>query len=177
MIFLGIISESSVAQISHTESTPDWQKEVYKTLRKDKASYVFKDSIAMYTFNFKIEIIKSKGNKTRIGKFIVSDTLLYQLFPSYKELYAIDYSSLLKGRNKINLVVPILVYNVSPTGQNKYQKQDKQYLVNIETAMDIARNSLISLMSKNKFEDIILLNPVVIKILNLKDKEPVLLKN
>lgn len=147
---------------------PDWQRKVNKILIKEKSSYVLKDSIAIYTYNFKLKILRSKKGMSRVEQVLVTDTLLYKLFPNYKELYAINYSSLLGIRNEVNLVIPVLVYSVSPTGKSKYLKQDSQPLVSIESAMAISQQSLISLMPKDIYEDVVLMKPVVIKILNLE---------
>ncbi|MCZ4245542.1 hypothetical protein [Pedobacter punctiformis] len=168
IVFLGIVPMLSVAQASRTETIPDWQKKVYKILMRDKSSTVLEDSIAMYSFNFRLKIVKSKENKIKVDQLLVSDSLLYKIFPTYKELYNIDYSSLLKTRKKLNLVIPILISNTSPTGKSKYERQSEQPLVSVESAMDIAQNSLTSIITKNEFEDILLLNPVVIKIVNIR---------
>lgn len=121
----------------------------------------------MYAFNFKLKIVKSKNGGTRVRQLYVSDTLLHELFPDYKKLYDIDFSSLLKQRHAVNLVIPILVYNVSPTGQSEYHRQDGQPLVSINAAMEISERSLEALVPEKPFEEVVLLEPVVIKIMNL----------
>jgi hypothetical protein len=168
MIFLGIGDMCSFAQDSSSKLIPEWDKKVNKVLNKQISVNLFKDSIAMYTYNLKLKIVKSKNGISKVKHILASDTLLYRIFPNYKELYIIDYSSLLSGRNEVNLVIPVLVYSLSPTGKSKYQKQDSQPLVSIQSAMEINQTSLISLLPKDMFEDIVLMRPVVITIFNIQ---------
>lgn len=165
---LGIFPMVSIAQTQQSEIVPDWQKKVYKTLMRDKSREILEDSVALYSFTFKLKIIKSKENKVEVDQLILSDSLMYKLFPNYKGLYNIDYSSLLKTREKLNIIIPILISNTSPSAKRRYETRGEP-LMSIESALDIAQSSLTSMISKDKIsDDILLLNPVVIKILNIK---------
>ena len=158
----------SFGQASQLGRVPDWQKKVYRVLiKEEKSSYVLKDSIAMYAFNFKLKIVKSKGHGTTLKHLFVSDTLMHKLFPNYKEFYNIDFSALLRKRKEVNVVIPILVYSVSPSGRSRYPRHDGDPLLSIESAMEISEKSLVSIAPKNSFEEVVLLEPVVIKIINL----------
>ncbi|WP_131537307.1 hypothetical protein [Pedobacter nototheniae] len=168
VFLLGLFPIISIAQTQQSETIPDWQKKVYKILMRDKSREVLEDSVALYSFTFKLKIIKSKENKIKVDQLIVSDSLMYKLFPSYKDLYSIDYSSLLKTRKKLNIIIPILISNTSPSAKRRYETRGEP-LMSIESALDIAQSSLTSMIPKNKkSNEILLLNPVVIKILNLK---------
>lgn len=169
VLFIGISPMTSLGQGLQREQITRWHKEINKILLKEKSSYVFKDSIAMYAFDFKLKIVKTKDNGGKLKQLFVSDSLLYELFPNYQAFYNVDFSALLRKRNEVNVVIPILVYSVSPTGQSRYQRQDGQPLVSVESAMEITEKSFTSILSKNNFEEVVLLTPVVIKIINLVD--------
>lgn len=172
--FLGMGNMCSFGQATQTDPIPNWQRAVNKVLFKEKSSYVFKDSIAMYTYNFKLKITKSKDDKSMVRQLLVSDSLLHDLFPNYKEFYSINFNSLLGKRREVNLVIPVLVFNLSPTGQSYYKRQDGQPLVSITYVMETMQRLLVSLVPNNNFEDEVLLEPVVIQILNLRGKEAIL---
>lgn len=176
IMITSVVSRDTFGQTLKPNTAFDWQKKVNKIFTKEKSRFLFKDSIAIYTYNFKLKIVRSKEDTTKVINILASDTLLYELYPNYKDLYTINYSPLLGTRNEVNLVIPILVYSISPTGASKYQKQDGESVVSIESALEINQKILFSLLPKSGFEEVVLFKPVIIKILNINDKEPVLLK-
>jgi len=40
-----------------------------------------------------------------------NDSLTFKIFPDYKQLYTVDYSLFMRGRNHIRLIIPILIYD------------------------------------------------------------------
>jgi len=150
-----------------------------------------KDSIALYAINFRIDILKKPGGKIQVTNVSANDSLAYKLFPYYKKLYAIDYSTVIGNRKKVSLIIPILISNVSATAKKEYVKADGSNLVEMNAAVNAAfamystikydnqKEANISLYerlykSKNYKEeqdfnpDKVFLTPYVIKIVNIQ---------
>lgn len=174
VIILGLFPLFSSAQ--QTSSVPDWERKINKVLANDKSHAVIKDSVALYTFNVKLEIVKNKNGKTATSGMIASDDLFYKVFPNYKELNNIDYSSLLSIRKKVTLVIPVIIYNTSATGTSQYNRQDKTALISLETAANTTAKAFSFMNNTSPSQDYIFVNPRLIHVINKNDKEPTISK-
>ena len=145
--------------------------------------------MAIYALNFELSI--SKSNKgTIVTKIAANDSLAFSIFPSYKKLSSIDFSSLMGTRSKVRVVVPILIYGSSP---EKMLHQDKHGnpLIDLNAAVNAAyalyrpykynnlkdaKELLGHIMwrdsgneeSKSSYWDVITLNPLIRVIYNIK---------
>ncbi|MBB5637560.1 putative transcriptional regulator [Pedobacter cryoconitis] len=173
------------------EQNTAYLKTVDSIFNKGFKSSELKDSIALYAFNFNIDLVKNNNGKTEIKQISVNDNLAYRLFPSYIRLNSVNFSSLMSNRKKLRLVVPILISNNSETAVKKYKKDDGNSLIDMQAALNIAyslysdipynnlKDANISLEHRiyrakkdNNTEriskDIVYLNPYVIRILNIR---------
>lgn len=107
---------------------------IYKILSNEGIH--LKDSLAIYALNFEIDISK-KEKITVVTNITANDSLAFKLFPSYKSFYNLDFSSLMIGRNKIKLVVPILIYEGSPE-KITYRDKDGNPLISFNAAVNAA---------------------------------------
>lgn len=158
---------------------------IYKLLSNE--SVTVKDSLAIYALNFQLSISKNKKGAI-LTNISANDSLAFSLFPSYKKLSAIDFSSLLVSKNKIDLIIPILIHGSSPE-KKIYQDQEGNPLISLNAAVNAAfalyrpfkynnmKESGLSLghiqyknsksRSKSSWEAITL-EPIVIEIYNMK---------
>jgi len=169
ILIAGLIPVLSNAQKS--SSIPEWERKIHKVLRNDKSQSALKDSLALYSFNLKLNITKNETGKARIKQITVNDNLFYKIFPEYKDFYSINYRALMKNRKKVNLIIPVIIYNTSPTAISKYNRQGNVALINIETAANILSKSF-SFIKEDKSQEYIFIDPRVIHVINQKDKEP-----
>ncbi|MBB6498975.1 hypothetical protein [Pedobacter cryoconitis] len=150
---------------------PLWKKSVDSIFMKSsEPEKVLKDSVALYSFCLNLEIIKDqKRNKSKVVRLSVNDSIVYRLFPAYKKLYAINYTSLLRNQKKVNLVIPIIISNTSPKAARKYNRQG-DLLIDIESTETNFQRSFSSIVPKNKgwLEDGVILPPYIIRILNIQ---------
>lgn len=173
------------------EQKISYMKTVDSIFNKGFKSSELKDSIALYAFNFSINLVKNNKGKTEIKQISVNDDLAYKLFPSYTRLNSVNFSSLMSNRKKLRIVVPILISNNSETAVKKYKKDDGSSLIDIQAALNIAY-SLYSDIPYNNLKDanipleqriykakkdnntqrvsndIVYLNPYVMQIVNIK---------
>ncbi|MFC1225580.1 hypothetical protein ACFE6N_17355 [Pedobacter sp. BG31] len=177
VIILGLTPLFSNAQ--KTSSIPDWERKIHKVLANDKSHAVIKDSIALYCFNVKLEIVKNKTGKPEIGRMVASDNLFYKIFPNYNELKTIDYRTLLGVKRQATLVIPVIIYNTSKTASSKYNRQGEVALISLETAANTTARafSFIDNASGSGSQNYVFANPRVIHVINKNDKEPITSKN
>ena len=104
-----------------------------------------KDSLIIYSLNFTLKFEK-RGNKLLASKVIANDSLAYVLFPNYKKLSNIDFSSILGTNTKSDVMIPILIYGSSPE-KIKYKDEHGQPLINFNAAV----NSALALISDKEY--------------------------
>jgi hypothetical protein len=113
-------------------------KRIDSVIQKGFKDAFLKDSIGLYAVNFRLEITGKKGNKTLVTQIHANDSIAYRLFPSYKRLYSIDYSSIIGARKKITLIIPVLISNVSATAEKRYKKDDGSHIIGMDAAVNAA---------------------------------------
>ena len=139
---------------------------IYKLLSNESIN--LKDSLVMYALNFELSI--SKNNKgTKITNIAANDSLAFNLFPSYKKFSAIDFSSLMGKKNKIRLIVPILIYG-SSLEKIMYKDKDGNPLISLNSAV----NAAYALYNPSKYNNTkdsgLLLGHLLFR--KIKDKKP-----
>ena len=98
------------------------------------------DSIYVYAFNFRIEVLRDKLGKTSVQKVGANDSLAYQVFLNYHLLKTIDYSFLGQGRKKFTVFIPVLVY---------FKNHNEQAVIKVNAAL----NAMYALYSKTHYDN------------------------
>ncbi|WP_199118585.1 hypothetical protein [Pedobacter sp. ASV28] len=112
------------------------------------AKPMLKDSLAIYAFNFELNISKKNGN-TKVTRITANDTLAFILFPEYNKLFSIDYSSLMNSKSNIRLIIPVLIYGSSPE-KKIYKDGEGNPLISFNAAV----NAAYSLYNPSKYSNI-----------------------
>ena len=165
-IFLGILPLLSTAQNSKSDNySEELKNKIDKIFKKDVSLESFKDSVSLYQFLFEIKIVKSKNNQSKVISVSVSDSLGYKFFPTYKELYSMDYSLFLRGRSEAHLIIPVLVY-VDTEIKSKFKRQDDKSLVDVDSVAASYDSSFSSILPLDKIwlENVVLFKPRVIRV-------------
>ncbi len=122
---------------------------VFKEIDKVLSDFKYnKDSLIIFAINFTLTIEK-KGAKMLPNKIIANDSLAYRLFPSYRKLANIDFSSILGTKSSAELVIPILIYGSSPD-KMIYKDRDGNPLVNLNSAV----NASLALISDKRYNNL-----------------------
>jgi len=130
------------------QKNPNAQERVLKQIHNVLSDFKYpKDSLLIYALNFTVKIEK-RGNKLLASKIIANDSLAYQLFPNYKKLANIDFSSVLGTYTNSDVIIPILIYGSSPE-KVKYKDENGQALINFNAAV----NSALALVSDKKYDN------------------------
>jgi|GEM_PF-6740906 len=103
-----LVSLQAFGQSKKINSQKVFEKEIADCLYLK--SDLIKDSVLIYVFNFKLDIIRNINGKTKVKHITVNDSLAYKLFPTYKKLYDIDYRHLGQKRQQFSVVVPVLIF-------------------------------------------------------------------
>lgn len=151
-----------------------------------------KDTVAIYALNFKVSITKVKG-KSVTTNIEANDSLAYTMFPNYKKIAAINLDQFLGNKQKISLIIPLLIYG-KPYNSIKHKDDNNRTLIDFNAAVNAAfalynpfkynnlndgKESLSHLMfrddKRNKNEDIksdlsefVILDPLIIQFDNIK---------
>ncbi|WP_157273939.1 hypothetical protein [Pedobacter sp. BAL39] len=137
MAFLAMITSSSYSQDKGSIDEKKFNAHVKNCLKLD---YIFKDSIQIYAFNFKIDIVRTDNRKNTVVKVTANDSLAYQMFPKYKGLLTSDCSFMRTGNKKFSIIIPILVF---------YKNHIDQPLIDMNAALNAAQ----SLYSPKKYNN------------------------
>lgn len=137
------IASASAQQNSYREN------KVWKDIHEVLSEFNYpKDSLLIYSLNFTLKIGK-KGGKLVPIKIVANDSLAYQLFPNYKNLIDVDFSSILGGNSKLDVMIPILIFGSSPE-KMLYKDLDGRPLINFNAAV----NSALALTSNKKYDNL-----------------------
>lgn len=140
-----------------------FEKSFYRifTQSDNLCSKLLNDSVAIYTTNFKIEVVR-KGIKTLVTKIEATDSLAYKLFPKYIELKEINFIELFnKSEQKITVVMPIMVYGADKK-KVKYKDIKGNPLTNMNTAINALKTSYFNFYAKgNVFNRLIIARPMI----------------
>ncbi len=109
-------------------------KNVYSIFIKSNPQAFLKDSSAIYSFNFKLHILKQKSGKAIAVKIFANDSSAYKFFPSYKKLYSIDYSSISGSDKEITLVIPLLIFTISSN-----EIKNGKHSINMQLVMEMLK--------------------------------------
>lgn len=124
----------SVMAFAQKKNSEDPTLAVYKLLSNESIN--IKDSLAIYALNFELSISK-KNKGTVVTSIRANDSLAFKLFPSYKKFSAIDFSALMGSKNKITLIIPILIHGSSPE-KMIYKDKDGSPLISLNAAVNAA---------------------------------------
>lgn len=108
-------------------------KQIHSILSDSKSP---KDSLLIYALNFELSVSKKNG-KALAFDIVANDSLAYKMFPRYKKLKLIDFYTLMRGRDKIKVILPIIVFGSSDK-QKKYKDKDGRVLINFNAAVNAA---------------------------------------
>lgn len=193
--FILFFLSSTISSFSQPSTGVSRQKDrVLKTIDsifiKGFTQNVLKDSVAIYAINFKLEITRNKKGNAMVKEINVNDSLGYRLFPSYKRLYTINYKALLGSKEKITLLIPVLIANTS-SEKRIDKKPDGNPLIDMQAALNAAyalssdmpydneKEAGLALnhriykyykrtpKAENRLKDIVLLNPYLWEIVNI----------
>jgi len=161
-------------------------KRIHIVFRKlDMQAY--NDSVPVYAFNFRIKLAPTKNGKVKVMNVTANDSSAYKMFPDYKMLYTTDFSPLVSNNKNITVVIPVLCYkrprpdgikhpnihidqflNTSYALQSSLQysneKEDKEYFMYRVNRANNRQDGKASV----GFEQIILVQPLIIEILNIR---------
>jgi len=167
---VGFLFQTKAQNITKTSNLKVLKKNIDSIFVKTFSYSTLKDSVAVYAINFKLEIIKNNKGKGVLNKIIATDSLGFKLFPAYKKLYSLNYSNWLNGKQKIYVIIPVLIYNISAKATSKYTRQDGKPLIDIETVSNAYSNSISSMIPNNNgwLNNVVLLEPYIVRILNIE---------
>lgn len=81
-----------------------------------------KDSIAMYSFAFKVDI-ENDSEHIKISKIEVNDSLAYSLYKDFDFLKRVDYKTLLGKSKKSSVIFPVMIVLVGYSENDKPKQQ------------------------------------------------------
>ena len=89
--------------------------QITKEVMEHSQSKLLKDSIALYTFAFQIEVKKVKDS-TLVTSITVNDSIAKVIFPNYDFLRKKNYASFISKAKRATLIIPfgLVVLNYSP---------------------------------------------------------------
>ncbi|MBB2151616.1 hypothetical protein [Pedobacter gandavensis] len=171
LIIFGFISVHSVAQKPPKQQSDKalLERSIIKIIKRNVADRIIKDSIAIYSFNFKIEITKTNENKIKVDQLLVSDSLLYKICPNYSQFYDLDYKSLLTNRDHVTLIIPIIIANTASISTREFENQRFETLIGIKSVAKTMEESFIRIASGDKQwkENVVVLRPIDIEIFKI----------
>ncbi|OWK71178.1 hypothetical protein CBW18_08895 [Pedobacter sp. AJM] len=139
------------------------EKSFYKifTQSDNLCSRLLNDSVAIYTTNFRIEVIR-KGSKTTVTKIEAADSLAYKLFPKYPGLKQINFIELFnKSDQKITIIMPIMVYGADKR-RIKYRDIQGNPLTNMNAAINALKTSYFNFFSnEGVFNRLVIARPLI----------------
>lgn len=181
LIFISLLGFAQTNKVDHPTLA------IYKLLLDDSIN--IKDSLIIYALNFELSISrKQKG--TIVTNIAANDNLAFKLFPSHKKFSSIDFSSLMGTKNKIKLVIPILIHGSSPE-KMLYKDKEGRPLISLNAAVNAAyalyspmkydnqKDAEVSLSHrlykdsqskkpKSDFREVIVMDPITYEIQNIR---------
>jgi len=143
-----ILVFASSISFAQTKKINDPTLAIYKLISNDRIN--IKDSLVIFALNFELDILKKDG-RTIITNMVANDSLAFTLFPSHKKFFTIDFTPLMGKKNKIKLLIPILIYG-SSAEKVEYKDKDGNPLISLNAAVNAAY-SLHSPVKYNNQED------------------------
>ncbi|MBB2151617.1 hypothetical protein [Pedobacter gandavensis] len=169
------ISVHSVAQKPPKQQSDKalLEKSIIKIIQRNVADRIIKDSIAIYSFNFKLKITKTKEHKIKVDQLLVSDTLMYRIYPNYKQFYELDYKSLLTNRDHVTLIIPIIIANTASISTREFENQRFDALIGIKSVVKTTEESFTRIASGNNQwnENVVIFRPMNTEIFKI-DRHP-----
>ena len=104
---------------AQTDDLAALEKKVRNCLRSNLQFSVFKDSVAIYGFAFKIELNNVNG-KNVVTSVAVNDSFAEKIFPHYQMLKEVDYSAISLGKTKTTLILPVCLIL---KGKHRYDEE------------------------------------------------------
>lgn len=129
-----ILILSSVTTFGQKTSQVHPTLAIYKLLSNDHIH--LKDSLIIYALNFELNIAK-RDKGTIVTSISANDSLAFVLFPSHKKFSSIDFTSLMGAKNKIRLIIPILIHGSSPE-KMIYKDKAGNPLISLSAAVNAA---------------------------------------
>lgn len=107
-----LICHQGITQNSKGQAVYD---QIVKEVMANTNSKLLKDSIALYTFAFQIEVKKVKDS-TLVTSITVNDSIANVIFPNYDFLRKKNYAPYISKAKRATLIIPfgLVVVNYSP---------------------------------------------------------------
>lgn len=119
----------SVAGFAQQHSKMVEQKKIHDYFDTNTNTKLFPDTNQMYTFAFKVRVIKNKKEGYTVDSITANDSIAYTLFPSYLQLKNINYSVFLKNEAEATLILPVVLDVYKDTWPEPAKKVDERELL------------------------------------------------
>jgi hypothetical protein len=119
----------TVATFAQQTSKTVELKRIHDYLETNTNTELFPDTSRMYTFAFKVRVIKNKKGGYMVDSITVNDPIAYTLFPSFMQLKNIDYSVFLKNESEASLILPVVLDVWKDTWPKPAQEIDHRELL------------------------------------------------
>ncbi len=117
LILLGLCCKAQIV----SPAKPDEFYSISRILFKDESFDARLDDLPdtgrLYTFFFKVRVVKNANNEAIVTDILASDTIAKFLFPHYARLGKVNYNRLMANRNKASFVIPVLLDVSSKKGE------------------------------------------------------------
>ena len=119
----------SLASFAQQPSKMVEQKKIHDYFDTNTNTKLFPDTSRMYTFAFKVKVIKNKNGGYMVDSIMANDSIAYTLFPSYLQLKNINYSVFIKNEAEATLILPVVLYVWKDTWPEPAKKVDERELL------------------------------------------------
>ncbi len=117
LILLGLCCKAQIV----SPAKPDEFYSISRILFRDKQIHdrlsKLPDSGRLYTFFFKVKVVKNANNEAIVTDILASDTLAKYLLPQYTRLNKVNYNRLMTNRNKASFIIPVLLDVLNSKGK------------------------------------------------------------
>ena len=147
----------------------------------------YNDSVPVYAFNFRIKLAPTKNGKVKVMNVTANDSSAYKMYPNYKMLYTTDFSPLVSNNKNITVVIPVICYKRPRPDGIKHPNIDVNQILNTSYALQSSlqysneKEDRVYFMHRvyraekrrdekagAGFEQIILVQPFITEILNIR---------
>ena len=119
----------STTAFGQNPTTQTEQKKIKDYFDEHTNTKLFPDTNRMYTFAFKVRVIKNKKGGYMVDPITANDPIAYTLFPSFLQLKNIDYSVFLKNESEATLILPVVLDVWKDTWPEPAKKVDERELL------------------------------------------------
>ncbi|RZK48810.1 MAG: hypothetical protein EOO99_08875 [Pedobacter sp.] len=106
---LGVNGQLPVNDNLKIQNNNSVHEEVNRILRNNMKTSIFKDSVAYYPYLIKLSLIREKNQNVKVEDIIVSDSMVYEIFPEYEKLKDVNFDNILLNEGKLEYRIPVLI--------------------------------------------------------------------